>query len=86
MGENLDYRSGSTAGETTALDVFATEPATDSPLFNLPNVVVTPHLGASTSEAQDRAGTDVAKSVRLALAEGVVLAPARVVSSRRCAP
>lgn len=50
------------------LDVFATEPCTDSPLFELPEVVVTPHLGASTSEAQDRAGTDVAKSVRLALA------------------
>ncbi|MCK8616263.1 phosphoglycerate dehydrogenase [Gordonia sp. C13] len=50
------------------LDVFATEPCTDSPLFDLPQVVVTPHLGASTSEAQDRAGTDVAKSVRLALA------------------
>ncbi|CAM3016526.1 phosphoglycerate dehydrogenase [Skermania piniformis] len=51
-----------------ALDVFETEPCTDSPLFELPNVVVTPHLGASTSEAQDRAGTDVARSVLLALA------------------
>ncbi|MBT0565445.1 phosphoglycerate dehydrogenase [Williamsia sp. CHRR-6] len=50
------------------LDVFSTEPCTDSPLFELPQVVVTPHLGASTTEAQDRAGTDVAKSVRLALA------------------
>ena len=50
------------------LDVFETEPCTDSPLFELPEVVVTPHLGASTSEAQDRAGTDVAKSVLLALA------------------
>ncbi|MCE5292828.1 MAG: phosphoglycerate dehydrogenase [Nocardiaceae bacterium] len=50
------------------LDVFNTEPCTDSPLFELPQVVVTPHLGASTSEAQDRAGTDVAKSVLLALA------------------
>ncbi|WP_279105950.1 phosphoglycerate dehydrogenase [Gordonia paraffinivorans] len=50
------------------LDVFSTEPCTDSPLFELPEVVVTPHLGASTAEAQDRAGTDVAKSVRLALA------------------
>ncbi|WP_040797527.1 phosphoglycerate dehydrogenase [Nocardia higoensis] len=50
------------------LDVFETEPCTDSPLFGLPQVVVTPHLGASTSEAQDRAGTDVAKSVLLALA------------------
>ncbi len=50
------------------LDVFASEPCTDSPLFDLPQVVVTPHLGASTAEAQDRAGTDVAASVRLALA------------------
>jgi D-3-phosphoglycerate dehydrogenase len=50
------------------LDVFATEPCTDSPLFELPDVVVTPHLGASTAEAQDRAGTDVAASVKLALA------------------
>ena len=50
------------------LDVFDTEPCTDSPLFELPQVVVTPHLGASTTEAQDRAGTDVAKSVLLALA------------------
>ena len=41
---------------------------TDSPLFELPQVVVTPHLGASTAEAQDRAGTDVAESVKLALA------------------
>ena len=50
------------------IDVFATEPTTDSPLFDLPQVVVTPHLGASTDEAQDRAGTDVAESVKLALA------------------
>ncbi|MFL0578540.1 phosphoglycerate dehydrogenase [Dietzia sp. 179-F 9C3 NHS] len=49
------------------LDVFDTEPCTDSPLFELENTVVTPHLGASTSEAQDRAGTDVARSVLLAL-------------------
>ena len=50
-----------------ALDVFATEPTTDSPLFGLPNVVVTPHLGASTREAQDKAGITVAEMVRLAL-------------------
>jgi D-3-phosphoglycerate dehydrogenase len=50
------------------IDVFVTEPCTDSPLFALPQVVVTPHLGASTEEAQDRAGTDVAASVKLALA------------------
>jgi D-3-phosphoglycerate dehydrogenase / 2-oxoglutarate reductase len=50
-----------------ALDVFAAEPATDSPLFSIANVVVTPHLGASTREAQDKAGTTVAEMVRLAL-------------------
>jgi D-3-phosphoglycerate dehydrogenase len=49
------------------VDVYATEPCTDSPLFGLPTAVVTPHLGASTSEAQDKAGTAVAHSVRLAL-------------------
>jgi D-3-phosphoglycerate dehydrogenase len=59
-----------TSGHVRAagLDVFSTEPCTDSPLFELPQVVVTPHLGASTEEAQDRAGTDVAASVKLALA------------------
>jgi D-3-phosphoglycerate dehydrogenase / 2-oxoglutarate reductase len=51
-----------------ALDVYATEPCTDSPLLRMPNVVVTPHLGASTHEAQEKAGTQVARSVRLALA------------------
>ena len=54
------------------LDVFATEPCTDSPLFALPNVVVTPHLGASTEEAQEKAGVAVARSVRLALAGELV--------------
>ncbi|MGH3950848.1 MAG: phosphoglycerate dehydrogenase [Pseudonocardiaceae bacterium] len=49
------------------VDVFVAEPTTASPLFGLPNVVVTPHLGASTAEAQDRAGMDVARSVLLAL-------------------
>ncbi|MFL6108210.1 MAG: NAD(P)-dependent oxidoreductase, partial [Marmoricola sp.] len=49
------------------LDVFASEPCTDSPLFELENVVATPHLGASTDEAQEKAGIAVAKSVRLAL-------------------
>jgi D-3-phosphoglycerate dehydrogenase / 2-oxoglutarate reductase len=59
-----------TSGHVRAagIDVFTTEPCTDSPLFDLPQVVVTPHLGASTEEAQDRAGTDVAASVKLALA------------------
>jgi D-3-phosphoglycerate dehydrogenase len=50
------------------IDVYASEPCTDSPLFALGDaVVVTPHLGASTDEAQDKAGTAVAKSVKLAL-------------------
>jgi D-3-phosphoglycerate dehydrogenase len=59
-----------TSGHVRAagIDVFAHEPCTDSPLFDLPQVVVTPHLGASTAEAQDRAGTDVAASVKLAMA------------------
>ncbi|HEX6330559.1 MAG TPA: phosphoglycerate dehydrogenase [Actinomycetota bacterium] len=55
-----------------ALDVFATEPTTESPLFGLDQVVVTPHLGASTAEAQDKAGTSVADMVRLALSGEVV--------------
>ncbi|MDQ1746483.1 MAG: D-3-phosphoglycerate dehydrogenase / 2-oxoglutarate reductase [Frankiaceae bacterium] len=49
------------------LDVYATEPCTDSPLFGFDNVVATPHLGASTAEAQDKAGLAVARSVKLAL-------------------
>jgi D-3-phosphoglycerate dehydrogenase len=59
-------REGVIAG--AALDVFETEPTTESPLFELPNVIVTPHLGASTEEAQDKAGTQVADAVKLALA------------------
>jgi D-3-phosphoglycerate dehydrogenase len=57
--------SGQIAG--AALDVFATEPTTESPLFGLPSVVVTPHLGASTVEAQDKAGQTIADQVVLAL-------------------
>jgi D-3-phosphoglycerate dehydrogenase len=49
------------------LDVFAAEPTTESPLFGLDEVVVTPHLGASTVEAQDKAGATIAEMVRLAL-------------------
>jgi D-3-phosphoglycerate dehydrogenase len=59
-------RSGHVGG--AGIDVYVTEPTTASPLFEHPAIVVTPHLGASTSEAQDRAGTDVARSVLLALA------------------
>ena len=54
------------------LDVFATEPCTDSPLFTLDQVVATPHLGASTDEAQERAGIAVAVSVRKALSGELV--------------
>ena len=62
----LALKDGRVAG--AGIDVYATEPCTDSPLFGFANVVATPHLGASTSEAQEKAGTQVARSVRLALA------------------
>ena len=62
----LALKDGRVAG--AALDVYATEPCTDSPLFGFDNVVATPHLGASTHEAQEKAGTQVARSVKLALA------------------
>lgn len=58
-------RSGHLAG--AALDVFAKEPTTESPLFGLPQVVVTPHLAGSTNEAQDKAGVTIAEQVVLAL-------------------
>jgi D-3-phosphoglycerate dehydrogenase / 2-oxoglutarate reductase len=58
-------REGRIAG--AAIDVFAEEPTTASPLFSLDSVVVTPHLGASTAEAQDKAGTTIAEQVILAL-------------------
>lgn len=54
------------------LDVFVQEPPKESPLLTLENIVVTPHLGASTDEAQEKAGISVAKSVRLALAGDLV--------------
>ncbi|PPH55240.1 phosphoglycerate dehydrogenase [Rathayibacter sp. AY1E1] len=54
------------------LDVFVKEPPTGSPLLALENVVVTPHLGASTDEAQEKAGVSVARSVRLALSGELV--------------
>ncbi len=55
-----------------ALDVYVSEPPTGSPLLDLDNIVLTPHLGASTDEAQEKAGISVAKSVRLALAGDLV--------------
>ncbi len=59
-------RDGIVAG--AGLDVFSTEPCTESPLFELPGVVVSPHLGASTEEAQDKAGVTIAEQLLLALA------------------
>ncbi len=59
-------KEGRVAG--AGLDVYAAEPCTDSPLLQFDNVVATPHLGASTHEAQEKAGVQVARSVRLALA------------------
>jgi D-3-phosphoglycerate dehydrogenase len=62
--------SGKVGG--TALDVFRSEPITEHPLFGYPNVIVTPHLGASTAEATDRAGYQAAEQVIAALTGGVV--------------
>src|SRR4029077_1437963 len=62
--------SGKVAG--AALDVFPSEPMTEHPLFGYPNVIVTPHLGASTAEATDRAGSQSAEQVVAALTGGVV--------------
>ena len=63
-------RAGHVAG--AAFDVFAVEPATESPLFNLPNVVVTPHLGASTTEAQENVALQVAEQMSDYLLTGAV--------------
>ncbi len=62
--------SGKVAG--AALDVFPSEPFTEHPVLGRANVVVTPHLGASTAEAQDRAGVVTAEQVTAALSGGVV--------------
>ena len=73
VDEDALYRAiseGRVAG--AGLDVYSKEPCTDSPLFGLETVVATPHLGASTDEAQEKAGISVAKSVRLALAGELV--------------
>jgi D-3-phosphoglycerate dehydrogenase / 2-oxoglutarate reductase len=68
--------SGKVGG--AALDVFSTEPVTDHPLFGYPNVIVTPHLGASTAEATDRAGFQAAEQVVAALTGGVVTSAVNV--------
>ena len=62
--------SGKVAG--AALDVFRSEPLTEHPLFGYPNVIMTPHLGASTAEATDRAGYQAAEQAIAALTGGVV--------------
>lgn len=76
-GALVDYQallealeSGALAG--AGLDVFPAEPTTESPLFALDNVVVTPHLGASTTEAQDRAGVQTAEQIDAALSGEMV--------------
>ncbi len=63
-------KSGHVAG--AAFDVFAQEPATENPLFNLPNVVCTPHLGAATSEAQENVALQVAEQMSDYLLTGAV--------------
>ncbi|MBA3309633.1 MAG: phosphoglycerate dehydrogenase [Nocardioidaceae bacterium] len=63
-------KAGRLAG--AGIDVYTTEPCTDSPLFELDTVVATPHLGASTDAAQEKAGVAVARSVRLALSGELV--------------
>src|SRR5580692_3280962 len=63
-------RSGQVAG--AALDVFETEPATDSPLFGLDNVVCTPHLGAATTEAQENVALQVADQMSEFLLTGAI--------------
>jgi len=68
--------SGKVGG--AALDVFRTEPVTEHPLFGYPNVIVTPHLGASTAEATDRAGYQAAQQVVSALTGGVVTSAVNV--------
>jgi D-3-phosphoglycerate dehydrogenase len=63
-------QNGKIAG--AAIDVFATEPCTDSPVHGLDNVILTPHLGASTVEAQERAGIQIAEYVLLGLQNKMV--------------
>jgi D-3-phosphoglycerate dehydrogenase len=81
-GALLDaLESGHLAG--AALDVFASEPPSDRRLIEHPRVVSTPHLGASTREAQERVGTEIAEKVRDFLANGVILDAVNFPSIRR---
>jgi D-3-phosphoglycerate dehydrogenase len=75
-----DLKAALDAGKVggAALDVFRSEPVTEHPLFGYPNVVVTPHLGASTVEATDRAGFQVAEQVVAALTGGSVTSAVNV--------
>jgi D-3-phosphoglycerate dehydrogenase len=63
-------KSGQVAG--AAFDVFVTEPATENPLFSLPNVVCTPHVGASTSEAQENVALQIAEQMSDYLLRGAI--------------
>jgi D-3-phosphoglycerate dehydrogenase len=63
-------KSGQVAG--AAFDVFVTEPATENPLFHLPNVVCTPHLGAATSEAQENVALQIAEQMSDYLLRGAI--------------
>src|SRR3954462_13465377 len=72
--------SGKLSG--AALDVFPEEPFTDHPVLERDDVVVTPHLGASTAEAQDRAGVVTAEQVTAALSGGVVTTAVNIAAVR----
>lgn len=71
---DADLQAGLDSGKVggVALDVFQSEPITEHPLFTYPNVIVTPHLGASTAEANDRAGYQAAEQIVAALSGGSV--------------
>ncbi|MGI8413230.1 MAG: phosphoglycerate dehydrogenase [Solirubrobacteraceae bacterium] len=77
---DADLRAALDSGQVggAALDVFRSEPLTEHPLLHYPNVIVTPHLGASTAEATDRAGYQAAEQVVAALTGGVVTSAVNV--------